>query len=193
MPEGMQEYDRFPVPLITPTSKADEGHDEDLTPKEIIEQGLATEAEWQLLCDYTRKLFARGQEMAAERGLELVDTKYEFGKIGNQIILIDEIHTPDSSRYFYKDSYENYLGGDKSVVPKPLSKEFVREWLMERGFMNQPGQQMPELTDEFVQSVTERYIELFEQLTGKEFVPAPTDDILNRIETNVTKALEQLN
>jgi phosphoribosylaminoimidazole-succinocarboxamide synthase len=192
MPEGMQEYDRFPVPLITPTSKADEGHDEDLTPKEIVEQGLATESEWQLLCDYTRKLFARGQQMAAERGLELVDTKYEFGKVDGQIILIDEIHTPDSSRYFYKDSYEKYLGGDKSVAPKPLSKEFVREWLMERNFMNQPGQEMPELTDDFIQSVTERYIELFEQLTGKEFIPAPTDNILNRIETNVTKALEQL-
>lgn len=191
MPEGLSENDAFPEPLITPTSKADAGHDEDLTEAEILEQGLATPEEWQQLRDYSLKLFARGQEMARARGLVLVDTKYEFGRLDGKIILIDEVHTPDSSRYFYADGYDKYAAGDKSEPPKQLSKEFVREWLMTNGFKGDKDQQVPDLTDEFVDSVSERYIELYEKMSGQKFDKAEADDILKRIETNVTEYLSR--
>lgn len=186
MPDGLSEFDRFVEPLITPSTKADAGHDEDISHAEILAQGLATAAEWAQLCGYTRALFARGQAMAAERGLVLADTKYEFGKtLDGTIILIDEIHTPDSSRYFYKDSYEAYVGGDKSETPRHLSKEFVREWLMADGFSGQAGQKVLEMTDEFVQSVSDRYIELYEELTGTSFERGDTTNLLQRIDHNV--------
>jgi phosphoribosylaminoimidazole-succinocarboxamide synthase len=185
MPEGMVEYDSFPEPLITPTTKAEVGHDEDITVDELVAQGLATAEEWQQLADYMRKLFARGQEMARTRGLVLADTKYEFGRSGGKLILIDEVHTPDSSRYFYADSYDAYVGGQKDVTPRHLSKEFVREWLMDKGFSGQAGQTMPELTDEFVGMVSERYIELYEEMTGDKFGKADAADVMGRIETNV--------
>src|SRR4051812_13149287 len=184
MPEGLKEYDRFPKPLITPTTKADEGHDEDISAEEVNKRGLASKDEWSRLSDYSLKLFNLGQSMAAERGLVLADTKYEFGRLGDKIILIDEIHTPDSSRYFYADS----LNSDS---PKHLSKEFVREWLMSNGFSGQTGQKVPEMTDEFVTKVSERYIELYEQLTGLSFIKAEGDDIIKRIEANVNNYLEQ--
>ncbi len=190
MPEGLSEYDAFPEPLITPTTKADVGHDEDIIGADILAQGLATAEEWQQLQDYTRQLFARGQEMARARGLVLADTKYEFGRLDGRLILIDEANTPDSSRYFYADSYDAYVGGDKQVTPRHLSKEFVREWLMERGFRNQPGETMPELDDDFVQMVTERYIELYEEMTGENFVKALADNVPGRIEANVKAYLE---
>jgi phosphoribosylaminoimidazole-succinocarboxamide synthase len=191
MPDGLSEFDRFVEPLITPSIKAAEGHDEDISHAEILARGLATADEWKQLCEYTRALFARGQAMAVERGLVLADTKYEFGKtVDGKIILIDEIHTPDSSRYFYKDSYEAYVGGDKSETPHHLSKEFVREWLMAAGFSGQVGQQIPEMTDEFVQLVSERYIELFEQLTGTVFEPTESTNLLQRIEQNVQKYVQ---
>ena len=193
MPDGLAEFDRFPEPLITPSTKADAGHDEDITHAEILERGLATAEEWEQLCAYTRALFARGQEMAAAQGLVLADTKYEFGKLNGKIILIDEIHTPDSSRYFYKDSFDKYIAGDKSQAPRHLSKEFVREWLMAGGFSGQTDQAIPEMTDNFVQSVSDRYIELFEQLTGKAFIKAETADINTRITTNVLNYLESRN
>lgn len=185
MPEGLKEFDLFPEPIITPSTKADEGHDEDITVSEILGRGLATKQEWVQLENYTRRLFARGQEMAAKQGLILADTKYEFGKIDGKIILIDEIHTPDSSRYFYAEGF-----GDGK--PKHLSKEFVREWLMAGGFDGH-GQPIPEMTDEFVQSVSERYIELYEKVSGQEFVKAPADDILDRIHNNITRYLENPN
>jgi phosphoribosylaminoimidazole-succinocarboxamide synthase len=191
MPDGMKEYDEFPEPIMTPTTKADEGHDEEITPEEIVKQGLATEEEWQELERLTRALFAKGQEMAAKRNLYLADTKYEFGKLGDKIILIDEVHTPDSSRYFYLDSYRSYLK-DRKEEPKHLSKEFVREWLMAKGFMGNKGEQMPELDDEFVNSVSERYIELYEEMTGEKFVKPGDGDPLKRIEANVLKALKEL-
>ncbi len=193
LPEGLQEYDAFPDPIITPTTKADAGHDEDIAPADIIAQGLATAEEFEELSNIARKLFARGQEMAAERGLYLADTKYEFGKKDGKIYVIDEIHTPDSSRYFYKDSYEQYLADRTQPSPRHLSKEFVREWLMQNGFSGQDGQAVPEMTDEFVQSVSNHYIELYEQLTSETFV---RDDeavpILERIEDRVTLALKGL-
>ena len=189
MPDGMAENDAFPKPLITPTSKADTGHDEDMTEAEILEQGLATPEEWKQLCDYSQKLFARGQEMARTQGLVLVDTKYEFGRLDGKIILIDEVHTPDSSRYFYADGYDKYAAGDKSEPPKQLSKEFVREWLMDNGFKGDKGQAVPELTDEFVTSVSDRYIELYEKMSGQKFQKVKADDLLKRIETNVTNYL----
>jgi phosphoribosylaminoimidazole-succinocarboxamide synthase len=189
MPDGMAENDAFPKPLITPTSKADTGHDEDMTETEILEQGLATPEEWKQLCDYSQKLFARGQEMARTQGLVLVDTKYEFGRLDGKIILIDEVHTPDSSRYFYADGYDKYAAGDKSEPPKQLSKEFVREWLMDNGFKGDKGQTVPELTDEFVTSVSGRYIELFEKMSGQKFQKVEVDDLLKRIETNITNYL----
>lgn len=184
MPEGMKEHDKFPEPLITPSTKADEGlHDEDITRDEILAQGLVSEEEYLQLEKFTRELFQRGTEMAAERGLILVDTKYEFGKRDGKIYLIDEIHTPDSSRYFYSDGYqERQDNGDKQ---KQLSKEFAREWLIEKGFMGREGQEMPELTDEFITSVTDRYIELFEKITGDKFVKAETANPTDRIEKNV--------
>jgi len=168
LPEGMKENDFFPTPIITPTTKAHEGHDEDISREQIIAQGLVSEADYAQLEKYTLALFQRGKELAAERGLILVDTKYEFGKIGDTIYVIDEVHTPDSSRYFYADGYEeNQKAGRQQ---RQLSKEFVREWLMENGFQGKEGQQVPEMTDEFVNSVSERYIELFENITGRKFV-----------------------
>lgn len=168
MPEGLKENDFFPSPIITPTTKAHEGHDEDISREEIIARGLVSKEDYEQLEKYTLALFERGRELAAKRGLILVDTKYEFGKIGDTIYVIDEIHTPDSSRYFYAEGYEeNQKNG---VQQKQLSKEFVREWLMVNGFQGKDGQQVPEMTDEFVKSVSERYIELFENITGQKFV-----------------------
>ena len=184
LPEGMKEHDKFPEPIITPATKAEEGHDEDISREEIIAQGIVSEADYLLLEKYTRALFQRGTEMAAERGLILVDTKYEFGKKDGEIYLIDEVHTPDSSRYFYLDGYQERQ--DKNEGQKQLSKEFVREWLMENGFQGLEGQQMPNMPDEFVQRVSERYIELFEKITGKQFVKAEEGEILKRIEKNIT-------
>ncbi len=193
MPEGLSENDAFPEPLITPTSKEDTGHDEDMTEAEILEQGLATPEEWKQLCDYSLKLFARGQEMAKSQGLVLVDTKYEFGRLDGNIILIDEVHTPDSSRYFYADGYEKYIAGDKSEPPKQLSKEFVREWLMENGFNGDKGQEVPEMTEDFINSVSNRYIELYEKMSGQKFEKVKSDDLLKRIEANVTTYLTKAN
>lgn len=183
LPDGLKEYDAFPEPIITPTTKADEGHDEDIAPDDIIAQGLATKEQWHQLADYTQKLFAKGQEMAAARGLLLVDTKYEFGLHNGEIIVIDEIHTPDSSRYFYADKAD--------TAPKHLSKEFVREWLLAQGFSGQAGQVVPEMDDAFVAQVSERYIELYEELTGEQFVKADSTQLLKRIEGNITNYLEQ--
>lgn len=191
LPDGMQEYDLFPEPIITPTTKAEAGHDENISAADIVAQGLATKAEFDRLSGYARALFKKGQTMAASRGLILVDTKYEFGKEDSDIYLIDEIHTPDSSRYFYKESYEAFLADRQGEAPKHLSKEFVREWLMENGFSGQTGEQVPEMTDEVVASISERYIELFEHLTGQTFEqPADDIDLVARIEANVRKALE---
>ena len=187
LPEGMKEHQRFPQPIITPTTKADEGHDEDISKEEIIRQGLVSEEDYALLETYTRQLFERGSQMAAEKGLILVDTKYEFGKAEGKIYLIDEIHTPDSSRYFYAEGYEENFR--KGLPQRQLSKEFVREWLMANGFQGQPGQQVPEMDDAFVTSVSERYIELYEQITGEKFSRAGTRNILQRIETNVKRFL----
>jgi len=169
LPEGMKENDKFPQPIITPSTKADEGHDEDISREEIIKQGIVPEAEYLQLEEYTRKLYARGTEMAAEKGLILVDTKYEFGKHNGRIYLIDEIHTPDSSRYFYADGYQERQ--QKGEQQRQLSKEFVRQWLIENGFQGKDGQQIPEMNDEFVNTVTERYTELYEKITGKKFEP----------------------
>ncbi|HET9173988.1 MAG TPA: phosphoribosylaminoimidazolesuccinocarboxamide synthase [Candidatus Saccharimonadales bacterium] len=191
MPDNMDEYDCFPEPILTPKIKVDNGHDKNISEAEILEMGLATESQWEQLCAYTRQLFARGQEMATARGLVLADTKYEFGITDGRIILIDEIHTPDSSRYFYKDSYEAYIGGDKRTKPVHLSKEFVHAWLVDNGYNGQPDQTLPDLPDEFVASVTQRYIELYEILTGTSFVPADYGNAVERIEENVTAALDQ--
>lgn len=189
MPDGIKENDRFPEPLITPTTKAEIGHDEDISREEILKQGLVSEEDYIQLEDYTRKLFARGSEMAEERGLLLVDTKYEFGKDKDGVItLIDEIHTPDSSRYFYKEGYaEKQANGEKQ---KQLSKEFVRQWLIENGFQGKEGQQIPHMNEEFVISVSERYIELFEHITGEDFVKEEVDDVLNRVENNIKNHLQ---
>ncbi len=183
IPEGMKEHQRFPEPIITPTTKAGEGHDEDISKEEIIRQGLVSEEEYARLEKYTRLLFERGSQMAAEKGLILVDTKYEFGKADGKIYLIDEIHTPDSSRYFYAEGYEENFR--KGLPQRQLSKEFVREWLMAHGFQGQPGQTVPEMTDAFVQSVSERYIELYEQITGEKFRRAEAQNIPERMEKNV--------
>lgn len=178
LPDGLKENDFFEKPIITPTTKASEGHDEDISREEIIAQGLVSEADYNELERITYALFERGQQIANERGLILVDTKYEFGKIGDQIYLIDEIHTPDSSRYFYKDTYEE--NQQKGLPQRQLSKEFVREWLMENGFQGKEGQQIPEMTDEFINSVSDRYIELYEKVIGESFVKQPiTDEELN--------------
>ena len=189
IPEGMKEHQRFDEPIITPTTKADEGHDEDISKEAIIEQGLVSAEDYAKMEDYTRKLFQRGSEIAAQHGLILVDTKYEFGKAGDQIYLIDEIHTPDSSRYFYAGEYEELFA--KGMPQKQLSKEFVREWLMENGFQGKEGQQVPEMTDEFVESVSERYIELYEQVTGEKFERSRSENILSRIESNVINFLKK--
>ena len=188
IPDGMKEHQKFPEPIITPTTKATEGHDEDISKEEIIKQGLVSEEDYALLEKYTMELFKRGSEMADKMGLILVDTKYEFGKIGDKIYLIDEIHTPDSSRYFYKEGYEERFAGGEPQ--RQLSKEFVREWLMERGYKGEPGQQMPDMPDEFVESVSERYIELYEKITGEKFERAETSMISRRVEDNVRKFLE---
>jgi phosphoribosylaminoimidazole-succinocarboxamide synthase len=191
LPDGLEEYDRLLQPIITPTTKASAGHDEDISLAEAVEQGLLSDEDAEIVRQYTDRLFTHGQQLALTRGLVLADTKYEFGKLGDQIILIDEVHTPDSSRYFYQDSYETYIGGDKTTPPRHLSKEFVREWLIENGFSGQMGQKVPEMTDEFVTAVSERYIELYDKLTGQVFIKAATDNILDRIETNVTAYLEK--
>ena len=186
---NLKEHQRFAEPIVTPTTKATEGHDEDISKEEIIRQGLVTAEDYAQLEGYTRKLFERGTEIAAEKGLILVDTKYEFGKVGNQIYLIDEIHTPDSSRYFYADKYQERF--DKGEPQKQLSKEFVREWLMENGFQGQEGQEVPEMTDEVITSISERYIELYEQVTGEKFNRVPTSGVLERIEENVSRFLTE--
>ena len=191
LPEGMKENQKFPEPIITPTTKAEIGeHDADISKEEILARGLATPEEYALLEKYTLALFQRGTEIAAERGLILVDTKYEFGKHNGKIYLMDEIHTPDSSRYFYAEGYEQRLAaGEKQ---KQLSKEFVREWLMANGFQGQEGQQVPEMTPEIVDSITERYIELYENIVGEKFVKGEEGDVLARIEKNITECLAKL-
>ena len=191
LPDGMRENEKFPEPIITPTTKADAGHDENISKEEIIAQGLVSAADYEKVERYTRALFARGQQMAADKGLILVDTKYEFGLIDGEVILIDEIHTPDSSRYFYADGYEERF--EKGEPQRQLSKEFVRQWLIDRGFMGKTGQQVPEMTDEFVDSVSKRYIELYEHITGKKFEPAADSDLTRRIETNVIDCLQTIN
>ncbi len=188
LPEGMKENQQFDEPIITPTTKAEEGHDEDISREEIIAQGLADKAEYEMLEDYTRKLFQRGTEMAADKGLILVDTKYEFGKRDGRIYLIDEIHTPDSSRYFYAEGYKERLA--KGEPQKQLSKEFVRQWLIENGFQGKEGQSIPEMSEAFVGSVSERYIELYEKITGDEFVKSDTSKIKQRIENAVNSFLK---
>ena len=189
LPDGMRENERFPEPIITPTTKADEGHDMNISKEEIIAQGLVSAEDYAVMEDYTRKIFQRGQEIAAKRGLILVDTKYEFGKRDGKVYLIDEIHTPDSSRYFYADGYEEKLA--KGEPQKQLSKEFVRQWLIEHNFMNEPGQVMPEITDKYAESVSERYIELYEHITGERFEKAPDNaDLAKRIELNVSAYLK---
>lgn len=188
LPDGMRENQRFPEPIITPTTKADEGHDMNIPREEIINQGIVSAEDYAVIEDWTRRLFARGQEIAAKHGLILVDTKYEFGKRDGKLYLIDEIHTPDSSRYFYADGYEERFA--KGEPQKQLSKEFVRQWLIEHGFMNQPGQQMPEITGEYAESVSDRYIELYEHITGEKFdKAAEAGDIAARIEKNVEQWL----
>ena len=183
VPDGLKEHQRFPEPIVTPTTKVDEGHDEDISKEEIIAQGLVSAEDYAQLEDYTKKLFRRGTEIAAEKGLILVDTKYEFGKVDDQIYLIDEIHTPDSSRYFYADKYEELFA--KGEQQKQLSKEFVREWLMENGFQGKEGQTIPEMTPEICESISNRYIELYEQVTGEKFVKNSEENVLSRIENNI--------
>lgn len=189
LPEGMRENEQFPTPIITPTTKAEIGaHDEDISREQIISQGLVSEAEYAQLEKYALALFQRGQEIAAKQGLILVDTKYEFGKKGEQIILMDEVHTPDSSRYFYADEYEERF--QAGLPQKQLSKEFVREWLIENGFQGKEGQQVPEMTDEVIAGITDRYIELYECITGEKLViEASTEDLTARIENNVNNYL----
>ena len=187
LPEGMKENERFPEPIITPTTKAEEGHDENISREEIIAQGIVDKDDYETMERYTRMLFQRGSEIAAEKGLILVDTKYEFGKRDGKVYLIDEIHTPDSSRYFYADGYEERFA--KGEPQRQLSKEFVRQWLIEHDFMGKAGQQVPEMTDEFCESVSDRYIELYEHITGEKFVRGDEGDLAKRIEENVTKYL----
>ena len=188
LPDGMKENERFPEPIITPTTKADEGHDMNISKEEIIAQGIVSAEDYAVMEDYTRKIFKRGQEIAAKRGLILVDTKYEFGKRDGKVYLIDEIHTPDSSRYFYAEGYEEKLA--KGEPQRQLSKEFVRQWLIEHNFMNEPGQVMPEITDEYAESVSDRYIELYEHIVGEKFErESSNEDIATRIEKNVSSWL----
>ena len=188
LPDGMRENEKFPRPIITPTTKADEGHDENISKEEIIAQGIVSKEDYEIMEEYTYKLFELGTQIAAEKGLILVDTKYEFGKRDGKVILIDEIHTPDSSRYFYAEGYEEKF--EKGEAQKQLSKDVVRQWLIEHDFMNRPGDVMPEITDEYAQSVSDRYIELYEHITGTKFAPADSEgDIQQRIERNVTEWL----
>jgi phosphoribosylaminoimidazole-succinocarboxamide synthase len=190
LPEGLKENDILPEPIITPTTKASVGHDEDISREEILKQGIVSEADYVQLENYTHQLFKRGTEIAAKQGLILVDTKYEFGKVGDTIYLIDEIHTPDSSRYFYSEGYaERQASGE---AQKQLSKEFVRKWLIENGFQGKDGQQVPEMTKEIVQSISERYIELYEQITGEAFVKHELTDVVKRVENSINTALAAL-
>lgn len=189
LPEGLRENQKFAEPIITPTTKADEGHDMNISREEIIRQGLVSKEDWEKIEGYTRQLFARGTEIAAKRGLILVDTKYEFGKLGDEIILIDEIHTPDSSRYFYAEGYEERF--EKGEAQRQLSKEFVRQWLIDNNFMGQKGQVVPEMTDEKVKEISDRYIELYEHITGETFVKDQNADPASRIERNLKLFLEQ--
>ena len=189
LPEGLKEDQKFATPLITPTTKADEGHDENISKEEIIAQGLVSREEYEQLEKYTLALFQRGTEIAAQKGLILVDTKYEFGKKDGKIYLIDEIHTPDSSRYFYADTYQDLFA--KGQEQRQLSKEFVRKWLMENGFQGKDGQQVPEMTEEYCNSVSERYIELYEKIVGEPFVKADIADVAGRIDKNITAYLKK--
>lgn len=189
LPEGMKENDKFPEPIITPTTKASVGHDEDISKEEILKQGLVSKEDYEALEKYTKAIFNRGTEIADKMGLILVDTKYEFGKRGDTIYLIDEVHTPDSSRYFYKEGYlERQQRGE---AQKQLSKEFVREWLMANGFQGKEGQTVPEMTEEIITSISERYIELYEKITGEKFIKSDVSDVLNRVEKNINDFLVQ--
>lgn len=190
LPECMRENERFPEPIITPTTKADAGHDENISREEILRQGIVSAEDYAVMEQYTRALFARGSEIAAEKGLILVDTKYEFGKRDGKVYLIDEIHTPDSSRYFYAEGYEERF--EKGEPQRQLSKEFVRQWLIEHDFMGQAGQTVPEMTPEFIDTVSNRYIELYEHITGKSFEKAPGEQLVERIERNVLECLGRL-
>ncbi len=190
LPEGLHENERLPEPIITPTTKADEGHDMNISRDEIIVQGIVSEADYAVMEDYTRRLFAIGTRMAADKGLILVDTKYEFGKLGDKVILIDEIHTPDSSRYFYAEGYEERMA--KGEPQRQLSKEFVRQWLIQNDFMGKPGQVVPEMTDEICESISQRYIELYEHITGRKFEPADSDHLGRRLQSNVLDCLATL-
>ena len=188
LPEGMRENEKFPTPIITPTTKADEGHDENISKEEIIAQGIVSKEDYELMEKYTYALFERGTQIAKEKGLILVDTKYEFGKRDGKVYLIDEIHTPDSSRYFYAEGYEERF--EKGEPQKQLSKEFVRQWLIENGFMGKEGQTVPEMTEESVNSVSDRYIELYEHIVGEKFSRSECDDINARIEKNISEYLK---
>ncbi|MBO4589840.1 MAG: phosphoribosylaminoimidazolesuccinocarboxamide synthase [Bacteroidaceae bacterium] len=183
LPDGMRENEKFPTPIITPTTKAEEGHDENISREEIIAQGIVSEEDYTLMEKYTRALFQRGTEIAAQRGLILVDTKYEFGKRDGKVYLIDEIHTPDSSRYFYSEGYEERFANGQPQ--RQLSKEFVRQWLIDNGFMGKAGQQVPEMTDSVVESITDRYIELYEHIVGQKFNKDESSDTVGRIESNI--------
>jgi phosphoribosylaminoimidazole-succinocarboxamide synthase len=189
LPEGMRENEKFPSPLVTPTTKAEEGHDENISKEEIISSGLVSREDYEQLERYTQALFKRGTEMAAQKGLILVDTKYEFGKKDGKIYLIDEIHTPDSSRYFYAEGYQDRF--EKGEEQKQLSKEFVRKWLMENGFQGKEGQKVPEMTPEYCESVSERYIELFENITGEKFVISDISHVSERIRQNIEQYLNK--
>ncbi len=190
LPEGMKQHQKFERPIITPTTKAHEGHDEDISREEIIQNGLVSKADYELLEEYSLKLFEQGTQMAIDKGLILVDTKYEFGKKDGKIYLIDEVHTPDSSRYFYADGYQERF--EKGEPQRQLSKEFVREWLIDQGFQGQDMQEVPEMTDEFVEQVSQRYIELFEKITGEQFQYMESEDVKKRIEQNTRASLDHL-
>lgn len=191
LPDGMRENERFPEPIITPTTKADAGHDENISREEIIARGIVSADDYQVMERYTRQLFERGTKMAEEKGLILVDTKYEFGKHNGKVYLIDEIHTPDSSRYFYADGYQKRF--EKGEPQRQLSKEFVRQWLIEHDFMGREDQHVPEMTDEFIKTVSDRYIELYEQVTGQPFIKGDESDLTDRIAVNVMDCLQNLN
>ena len=190
LPEGLKENDKLPEPIITPTTKAAVGHDEDISREDILAQGIVSLKDYEQLETFTRALYQRGTEIAASRGLILVDTKYEFGKVGDQIYLIDEIHTPDSSRYFYADGYEERQ--QSGTAQKQLSKEFVRKWLIENGFQGKEGQVVPEMTPEIIESISERYIELYEQITGDNFMKNEAEDVCSRIQSNIHECLKSI-
>lgn len=190
IPDGMKEHQKFPEPIVTPTTKADTGHDEDISREEIIKQGLVSKEDYELIEKYTIQLFKRGTEIAAQKGLILVDTKYEFGKKDGKIYLIDEIHTPDSSRYFYLNGYQERF--DRGEDQKQLSKEFVRQWLIQNGFQGKEGQEVPFMSDEYVNQVSERYIELYESIIGEKFIKSDISEVLNRIEKNINNCLAEL-